>query len=90
MIVRVSDSDEPLALVIEITDAGGGVDGDRVPGLFARGARSRTASGAAGQGLGLYIVRRVMELHSSRVELAANTPHGATMRLVIAQAPGQV
>ena len=56
--------------------------------LFERGQRERSASGASvnGMGLGLYITRRVMELHHGQVSLAANSAQGATMRLTLTQA----
>ena len=85
VIIRVSDMDDPLALVIEVIDAGPGVEPELVPTLFHRGTRGRGARGTSGHGLGLYIVRRVMELHGGRVDLAANTSGGARVRLVIAQ-----
>jgi PAS domain S-box-containing protein len=82
--VRLSDSDEPLALVIDVADVGGGIAPAEVPHLFHRGAPSRPPG--HGLGLGLYIVRRVMELHEGQALLAANGPDGVTMRLVVNQA----
>jgi signal transduction histidine kinase len=38
-------------------------------------------------GLGLYIVRRVMELHGGQVQLLASGPGGTTMRLLVTDAP---
>lgn len=81
VLIRVKDLDEPLALVIEVVDAGEGINPDLAPHLFQRG----TSSGTQSLGLGLYIVRRVMELHGGHVELTSNTPTGVTMRLVINQ-----
>lgn len=88
VVVRLTDSDEPLALVIDVDDQGAGVGNKLLPKLFERGARGQSAGGPSGHGLGLYIVRRVMELHSGRVELVRNGPDGVTMRLIIAQAQG--
>jgi signal transduction histidine kinase len=86
VVVRISDSDDPLALVIDIIDQGPGIDPAFVPRLFERGTRGQSGSGApAGHGLGLYIVHRVMELHDGSVQLVRNTPQGVTMRLVINQ-----
>lgn len=85
--VRVGDSDLPLALMIDVLDQGPGVEPALVPQLFQRGRRARVAGAPAGQGLGLFIVRRVMELHDGRVELLHNGPTGAGFRLVIEQAP---
>lgn len=87
--VRLADSDEPLALVIEVADGGVGVEPGLIPRLFERGSRGRQTKAPFGHGLGLYIVRRVMELHGGRVELAANSPQGALFRLVIEQSPGE-
>lgn len=86
VVVRISDSDDPLALVIDVIDHGPGIDPAFVPNMFARGTRGAPgATAPAGHGLGLYIVRRVMELHDGSVQLVRNTPQGATMRLVINQ-----
>jgi signal transduction histidine kinase len=53
------------------------------PRLQERGATSRR-----GIGLGLRIVRRVMELHGGHALLARNGADGATFRLVLMQEPG--
>ncbi|RZL37959.1 MAG: HAMP domain-containing histidine kinase [Rubrivivax sp.] len=83
--VRISDSEEPLALVIEVEDQGSGVDPDLLPRLFTRGARGETARNDHGHGLGLYIVRRVMELHQGTVALTRNDASGSCFRLTIPQ-----
>jgi signal transduction histidine kinase len=85
VVVRVSDSDEPLALLIDVIDAGPGIPSGLLGSLFDRGDRRPLAAGARRHGLGLYIVRRVMELHGGGVRLERNDPGGATMRLVIDQ-----
>jgi signal transduction histidine kinase len=87
VVVRVSDSDEPLALVIDVADAGGAIPGDVLPRLFTRGARGTHAGVPPGHGLGLYIVRRVVELHEGRVEVIRNEVDGVTFRLWLDQSP---
>lgn len=83
VVVRLIDWDEPLALVIEVEDAGPGFDAELTPRMFQRGVRGKHAGVGKGHGLGLYIVRRVMELHGARVELARNTPQGSTLQLIL-------
>lgn len=83
VVLRLVDSDDPLALLIEVADSGSGIDADSVPRMFDRGHRGRNAGISSGHGVGLFIVRRVMELHGGSVALVRNTPQGATMRLVI-------
>lgn len=89
--VRLSDSDEPLALLIDVIDQGPGVPPALAQRLFERGTRGEHPAGPAGLGLGLYIVRRVMELHGGRVVLVdGHAPgHGLTMRLVVEQESGE-
>ncbi len=84
--IRVSDSDEPLALVIDVKDEGPGVEAAVLPALFERGVHGHHAR-HTGHGLGLYIVKRVMELHGGQVSLVNNGPHGATLRLMLIQTP---
>jgi PAS domain S-box-containing protein len=88
VVVRIADSDEPLALVIDVVDAGGVISENVLPNLFRRGARGTHSGTPAGHGLGLYIVRRVMELHDGRVEVVRNETDGVTFRLWIDQSPG--
>lgn len=86
--VSLSESDEPLALVIDVSNAGAGIADDVLPRLFQRGSPRAQAAvhGGGGLGLGLYIVRRVMELHCGHAELLHNGPDGVTVRLVVPQA----
>lgn len=83
--VCVADSDTPLALLLDVVDAGPGIDASLLPGLFERDARPAGARTGRRKGLGLYIVRRVMDLHGGSVALVRNGPGGVTMRLTIVQ-----
>ena len=83
--VRLADCDEPLALIIDVVDRGPGVDAALVPKLFERGVRG---SGSGGHGLGLFLVRRVMEQHGGQVLLLQNNPGRVVFRLVLAQTAG--
>lgn len=83
VVLRISDSDDPLALVLEVLDEGPGVPPSLRPHLFERGARGDT--GLPGHGLGLFIVQRVMALHGGHVDLRANTPRGSVFRLWLPQ-----
>lgn len=79
--LHVMDVDEPLALRFEVADAGPGIPDALLPRLFTRGARGGGAEST--HGLGLYIVRRVMELHGGNVELVRTGPLGTVMRLTL-------
>lgn len=81
--VRLTDSDSPPALLIDVSDSGPGVEPELLPRLFSRGARGAEAS--AGHGLGLYIVYQVMALHGGKVELLRTGADGSTVRLTFVQ-----
>ncbi len=68
------------ALALEVIDRGAGFDlaPDQLP--FERGSKGKRG----GSGLGLYIARRVMELHAGRIELVSSSAQGSTLRLVLA------
>lgn len=84
VVLHVVDVDVPLALQFEIEDAGPGIPPALLPRLFTRGARGGGAESA--HGLGLYIVRRVLDLHGGSAELLRTGPHGTVMRLTLPQA----
>lgn len=89
VIVRVSDSDEPLALILDVVDHGPGIDPDRLTHL-ADSMPPRAERDARGRrrGLGLHIVHRVMELHGGSLRVERTGADGTTMRLVIDQFSG--
>ena len=83
VVVRVADSDEPLALIVDVSDTGPGFSSELRDKLFTRGARGDHKN--AGHGLGLYIARQVMQLHGSTVEVIDPAAEGTTLRLTIHQ-----
>jgi len=85
VLVTVTDCDDPLALIIDVADHGPGIEAELIANLFAKGARRATGASARDHGLGLYIVRRIMELHGGTVSLHRNTAAGTTMRLTLPQ-----
>ena len=85
VMLHVMDFDEPPALQLEVADAGPGIPAELLPRLFTRGARGSGGTESA-HGLGLYIVRRVMDLHGGNAELLRTGPMGTVMRLTLPQA----
>lgn len=81
--LSIADSDDPLALVIEVADHGPGIEHDLRERLFDAGSRGSQAP--AGHGLGLHIVRRVMQRHGGSAQWLPNDGGGSRFRLVIPQ-----
>lgn len=83
--LRISESDEPLALILEVMDQGPGIAEELLPHLFEKGSRGHHSHSRPGAGLGLFIVRSVLQLHQGTVQALPHSPHGTIMRLVIPQ-----
>jgi signal transduction histidine kinase/transcriptional regulator with GAF, ATPase, and Fis domain len=66
-------------LRIQISDTGTGINPDSLPKIFDRGFRDRHG----GTGLGLYIVKRNIELHNGKVEAKNNEATGTSFFVTI-------
>jgi PAS domain S-box-containing protein len=84
---------EGAEAVLRVDDAGAGIPGDLLPRVFDLFVQGQTPihRREAGLGIGLTLVRRLVELHRGRIEAASAGPgHGSTftVRLPAARAPG--
>jgi signal transduction histidine kinase len=83
--LRIFDSEEPAALCFEVVDEGPGIAPALLPTVFDKGTRGAHAKAGTGAGLGLYIVRRVVDRHHGSVEILPHAPHGTIARISIPQ-----
>jgi signal transduction histidine kinase len=84
VVINIADCDEPLALLIEVIDQGDGIPAELLPRLFKRGGRGAVNSNPFGHGLGLHIVKRVMDLHGGQIGMRQQDG-GLTMTLMLPQ-----
>lgn len=82
--LRVLDSDQPLALVIEVADQGPGIPADLRERIFDEGVRGEQTT-VPGYGLGLHVVKRVARLHGGGIAWRANEPQGSVFQLMLPQ-----
>lgn len=85
VVLRISEIDDPLNLIIEVIDQGNGIPEELRPRLFEKGSRGDNSRHRTGAGLGLFIVHSVMQLHRGRVEVRDHPPQGTIMRLLAPQ-----
>jgi signal transduction histidine kinase len=69
-------------VILEVEDHGTGISPEEREKIFEPFYRSRAGSQKDGWGLGLYIVRRVMERHGGKVEVESQVGLGSRFRLV--------
>jgi len=83
--LRIDDCEDPLAIVFEVEDAGDGIAPELLPRVFDKGTRGTHKRATTGAGLGLYIVRKVVDVHHGSIGIAPNTPRGSIVRMSIPQ-----
>lgn len=83
--LRIDESDEPLALHLEVVDQGPGIPDELRPRLFDKGSRGTNARHHPGVGLGLFIVQAVARLHQGSIEALPAPGGGTIMRLTLPQ-----
>jgi two-component system heavy metal sensor histidine kinase CusS len=82
-IVRLAANQRAGALCLSVRDSGSGIEARYLPQLFDRFFRADAArSGSESSGLGLAVVRSIMELHGGTVEVDSRLGEGAFFTLV--------
>jgi len=79
--VQVRLRAEGASAVLEVDDAGPGIDAADVPRVFDRFYRADSARALPGSGLGLSIVQRVANAHGGRATVARSVRGGALLRV---------
>jgi two-component system sensor histidine kinase MprB len=79
--VQVRLRAEGASAVLEVDDAGPGIDAADLPRVFDRFYRADSARALPGSGLGLSIVHRVVHAHGGRATVARSARGGALLRV---------
>ena len=69
--LRISVASEQASATIEVADTGVGISGDFLPFIFERFRQAPARRAEGGLGLGLSIVRHIVEVHGGTVEAAS-------------------
>jgi two-component system phosphate regulon sensor histidine kinase PhoR len=79
----VRNGDGPDAIVVTVTDSGMGIRAEELEKIFEKYKQSGTKSlrGGGGTGLGLYIVKQIVEAHGGEVSVASVEGVGTSMVL---------
>ncbi len=82
--VQMRPDSQAGVLEVSVSDAGPGVAPEDLPHLFGRFYQGRTTvRHAAGSGLGLALVKKVVEAHGGRIWIESEKGKGATVRFIL-------
>jgi signal transduction histidine kinase len=75
----------PAEVAVAVIDAGIGIPEGDLATIFARFGRGGNArsSGIAGSGVGLYIAKKIVDVHGGRLEVESTLDRGSTFRIVL-------
>jgi two-component system OmpR family sensor kinase len=79
--VTVRAMEDSGGVIIEVADTGQGIPPAEVSQVWDELARASNARGLPGSGLGLALVRTVVERHGGRVQLSSRLGEGTSVRL---------
>ncbi|TCV72200.1 phospho-acceptor domain-containing protein [Neorhizobium sp. R1-B] len=81
--VHVAGWKDAAGIKIAVRDGGLGIDAEDLPRMFQKYFRARTSSGIAGTGIGLNLIKQIIELHGGTVEVASKKGHGSTFTITL-------
>ncbi|MBV8840834.1 MAG: HAMP domain-containing histidine kinase, partial [Alphaproteobacteria bacterium] len=83
--IEISARRSAREVIVTVADRGMGIPAASLPHLFERYFRGSNVSGVVGTGIGLYLVKVVVELHGGGVEVQSREDEGSrfTLRLPI-------
>ncbi len=80
-------TDETEQVVVEVRDSGPGIAPEELPFLFAKYHRTAATRQQEGTGLGLFIVKTLVEAQGGQVEVESKPGQGTCFRVLLPAAP---
>lgn len=90
--LRVKSCLENGYVVVEVSDTGSGIDAEILPSLFDPFFTTKTGTKDGeplGTGLGLYMVKQILETYEAKIDVESDRGVGTTFRVLIPMAQNQ-
>jgi two-component system OmpR family sensor kinase len=81
--IEVRAFEDGNVVVIEVADTGPGIPKDEIPRVWEELYRGRKARGVPGSGLGLALVRAIVDRHGGRVTVRSRVGQGTVVRVTL-------
>jgi signal transduction histidine kinase len=85
--VRIAARHENGDIAISVSDQGIGIPADDIGAIFERFHRAANASGIPGSGIGLHMVRQIVEMHGGCVTVQSEEKKGSTFTIRLRPPP---
>ena len=82
-----SGKNEDGGVWIEVSDTGTGMEPSEVTQIFQRFTRLERHNAIAGTGLGLSVVKSIVDAHGGNIEVTSKINHGTTFKLIFPSQP---
>jgi two-component system heavy metal sensor histidine kinase CusS len=79
--IEISLQEHPTGFEIAVSDNGAGIAAEHLPRVFDRFYRAESARGSDGAGLGLALVKSIVDLHGGTARIASEVGHGTIVTL---------
>ncbi|MEO5720996.1 MAG: heavy metal sensor histidine kinase [Chthoniobacterales bacterium] len=79
--ITISLTSNELGAQVSVQDEGSGIDAEHLPRIFDRFYRAESSRSSEGSGLGLSIVKSIMELHGGSAAARSAPPSGTVVTL---------
>jgi PAS domain S-box-containing protein len=81
--VTVSSSRRNGEIIASVSDTGPGIPSEEIPSLFEKYRRGSTSRNVEGTGMGLFIVKALVEAHGGHIEVKSAPQKGANFSVVL-------
>jgi signal transduction histidine kinase len=88
-VVEMQGEARPSEVIIEVRDHGEGISPDDLPKIWDRLYRADKSRSQRGLGLGLSLVRAIVEAHGGQATVQSEPGNGATFTLILPREPGR-
>ncbi|MGE5516578.1 MAG: ATP-binding protein [Bacteroidota bacterium] len=85
--VEVSARADDGGIVVQVRDHGIGIPADDMPHIFERFFRATNAHKISGSGIGLHMVRQIVDLHGGTITVDSRVKRGSTFTVRLRAAP---
>lgn len=87
--IEITVTDDYNYVKISVKDYGRGIPTDKIQSIFERFERGNSPESISGLGLGLYIVKQIIEGHHGKIEIQSKINEGSCFAILVPKDPAQ-